>query len=81
MSTRISPIVPELETEEPSATHDKWFRTQVSASINDPAPNIPHDQVMAEMRALLKSKQITTTDHTEDHITTPPSPRTLPLTG
>ncbi|WP_122279304.1 type II toxin-antitoxin system RelB family antitoxin [Pseudomonas syringae group genomosp. 3] len=61
MNARISSIVSEFETEEPSATHDKWFHAQVHASINDPAPNIPHDQVMNEMRALLKSKQITAT--------------------
>ncbi|WP_116866827.1 antitoxin [Pseudomonas syringae] len=57
MSARISPIVSEFETEEQAASYDKWFRTQVQASINDPAPNISHDQVMAEMRALLESKQ------------------------
>ncbi|EGH13801.1 hypothetical protein PSCFBP3800_04317 [Pseudomonas syringae group genomosp. 3] len=56
MSARISPIVSEFETEEQAASYDKWFRAQVQASINDPAANIPHDQVMAEMRALLESK-------------------------
>ncbi|RMQ28222.1 hypothetical protein ALQ07_04476 [Pseudomonas syringae pv. actinidiae] len=29
----------------------------MQASISDPAPNIPHDQVMAEMREFLESKQ------------------------
>ncbi|EKG36715.1 type II toxin-antitoxin system RelB family antitoxin [Pseudomonas syringae] len=57
MSARISPIVSEFETEEQAASYDKWFRAQVQASINDPAPNISHDQVMAEMRAFLESKQ------------------------
>ncbi|MGN2411803.1 hypothetical protein SAMN05216596_10372 [Pseudomonas congelans] len=57
MSARISPIVSEFETEEQAASYDMWFRAQVQASINDPAPNVPHDQVMAEMRAFLESKQ------------------------
>ncbi|RMN47639.1 hypothetical protein ALQ59_01907 [Pseudomonas syringae pv. apii] len=57
MSARISPIVSEFETEEQAASYDKWFRAQVQASISDPAPNIPHDQVMAEMREFLESKQ------------------------
>ncbi|WP_440058309.1 type II toxin-antitoxin system RelB family antitoxin [Pseudomonas fragariae (ex Marin et al. 2024)] len=62
MSARISPIVSEFETEEQTTRYDKWFRTQVQASINDQAPNIPHDQVMAEMQALLKSKQLAAMD-------------------
>ncbi|RML89767.1 hypothetical protein APX70_05126 [Pseudomonas syringae pv. maculicola] len=54
MSARTSPIVSEFEQ---AASYDKWFRAQVQASISDPAPNIPHDQVMAEMREFLESKQ------------------------
>ncbi|POP71920.1 MULTISPECIES: hypothetical protein [Pseudomonas syringae group] len=57
MSARISPTLSEFETEEQAASKDKWFRALVQASINDPAPNIPHDQVMAEMRAVLELKQ------------------------
>ncbi|WP_024673819.1 hypothetical protein [Pseudomonas syringae] len=57
MSARISPIVSEFETEEQAASYDKWFRAQVQALIDDPVPNIPHDQVMAKMRAFLESKQ------------------------
>ncbi|ARD10817.1 MULTISPECIES: type II toxin-antitoxin system RelB family antitoxin [Pseudomonas] len=57
MSVRSSPIVSEFETEKQVTRYDKWFRTQVQASINDPTPNIPHDQVMAEMHVFLESKQ------------------------
>ncbi|WP_322615911.1 antitoxin [Pseudomonas sp. BIC9C] len=45
-----------FETDEHSASHDRWFRTKVQASLNRPSPNVPHDQVMADMRALLESK-------------------------
>jgi len=29
----------------------------VQAALDDPRPSIPHDQVMAEMRALIASKR------------------------
>ena len=57
MSIPLSPIVSEFETEEQAASYDRWFRAKVQASIDDPRPNIPHDQVMAEMRALIESKR------------------------
>ncbi|WP_095193488.1 antitoxin [Pseudomonas sp. Irchel 3A7] len=57
MSTELSPIVSEFETEEQAASYDRWFRAKVQASLDDPRPSIPHDQVMAEMRALLESKR------------------------
>ena len=59
MSIPLSPIVSEFETEEQAASYDRWFRAKVQASIDDPRPNIPHEQVMAEMRALIESKQKT----------------------
>lgn len=48
---------PEFETEEQAASYDRWFRAKVQASLDDPRPNIRHDQVMAEMRALIESKR------------------------
>lgn len=56
MSAERSHNVSEFETEEQAASYDRWFRAKVQASIDDPRPNIPHDQVMAEMRALIESK-------------------------
>ena len=57
MSIPLSPIVSEFETEEQAASYDRWFRAKVQASLDDPRPNIPHDRVMAEMRALIESKR------------------------
>jgi hypothetical protein len=57
MSVPLSPVVSEFETEEQAASYDRWFRAKVQASLDDPRPNIPHDQVMAEMRALIESKR------------------------
>ena len=34
-----------------------WFRAQVEASLADPRPGIPHDQVMAELRAIIEAKK------------------------
>ena len=53
MNTVLSPIVSEFETEEQAASHDLWFRAQVRASLDDPRPSIPHDEVMAEMDAII----------------------------
>ncbi|RMR74484.1 hypothetical protein ALP82_02033, partial [Pseudomonas savastanoi pv. fraxini] len=34
-------------------SYDRWFRLQVQASLDDPRPGVPHDQVMAEMAAII----------------------------
>ncbi|ATE60023.1 hypothetical protein [Thauera sinica] len=42
-----------------AAAYDAWFRAQVQASIDDPRPSIPHEEVMAEFaerRAALRKK-------------------------
>ncbi|WGK88922.1 antitoxin [Pseudomonas migulae] len=59
MSAELSPTVSGFETEEQAASYDLWFRAKVQASLDDPRPNIPHDQVMADMRALIESKRNT----------------------
>lgn len=53
---KLSPIVSEFETEEEAEAYDRWFRAKVEASLADPRPGIPHDEVMAEMRKLIAEK-------------------------
>ena len=53
MNTLLDPIVSEFETQEQADAYDVWFRAQVQASLDDPRPSIPHDQVMAEMDAII----------------------------
>lgn len=53
MSAQLSPIVSEFETDEQAASYDLWFRAKVQASLDDTSPNIPHDQVMAEVEAII----------------------------
>lgn len=36
-----------------AAAYDKWFRGQVKASMEDERPNVPHDQVMEQVQALI----------------------------
>lgn len=57
MNAVLSPIESEFATVEEAGAYDRWFRAKVQASIDDPRPNIPHDQVMAEMRALIETKR------------------------
>ncbi|WP_431703444.1 type II toxin-antitoxin system RelB family antitoxin [Pseudomonas sp. BR20] len=45
------------DTEEQADSYDRWFRAKVQAALDDPSPGIPHDEVMAEMRALIESKR------------------------
>jgi hypothetical protein len=48
-------VVSDLDPEEQAASYDRWFRAEVQASLDDPRPSIPHDQVMAEIYALMES--------------------------
>ncbi len=53
MSTVLSPVVSEFETEEQEASYTTWLKAKIQASLSDPRPNIPHDEVMAEMDAII----------------------------
>ncbi|TWD51840.1 antitoxin [Pseudomonas sp. SJZ131] len=47
----------ESDTGTQAASYNRWLSIKVQASLNDPRPNVPHDQVMTEMRALIESKR------------------------
>ncbi|HAU8194298.1 TPA: antitoxin [Escherichia coli] len=53
MSTVLSPIVSEFETIEQENSYNEWLRTKVAASLADPRPAIPHDEVMAKMEKII----------------------------
>ncbi|MGH8389922.1 MAG: type II toxin-antitoxin system RelB family antitoxin [Pseudomonas sp.] len=57
MNTPLSPMVSDFETQQQAASYDRWLRAKVQASLDDPRPSIPHDQVMAEMRVLLEAQR------------------------
>lgn len=50
---QLNPIVSEFDTQEQASSYDRWFRAKVQASLDDPRPTIPHDQVMAEMDTII----------------------------
>ena len=57
MSTKLSPIVSEFETQEQADSYDLWFRARVQASLDDPRPSIPHDEAMAMVEKMLDNKR------------------------
>ena len=54
---KLDPRVSEFETEEQAASYDRWFRAKVEAALKDDRPRIPHDQVMAEMGAIIQKAE------------------------
>lgn len=46
----------QADIEEQADSYDRWFRAKVQAALDDTSPGIPHDEVMAEMQALIESK-------------------------
>jgi hypothetical protein len=53
----LSPIESEFATTEEAEAYDRWFRAKVRASLDDPRPGIPHDEVMAEMDAIIAAAE------------------------
>jgi hypothetical protein len=48
-----SPIVSEFDTPEQEASYLEWLKRKVAASLADPRPAIPHDEVMAGAQAII----------------------------
>ena len=49
----LSPIESEFASTEEAEAHDVWFRAKVEKSLADPGPGIPHDEVMARVKAII----------------------------
>ncbi|WP_009910425.1 hypothetical protein [Burkholderia thailandensis] len=56
MSTPRDPFVSEFGAAEEAESYDRWFRAKIKKSLADPRPGIPHDQVMAEVDAIIDSQ-------------------------
>lgn len=52
--SKYSPIVSEFASAEEEAAYDAWFRKKVAESLADGKPTIPHDEVMAEVDAIIE---------------------------
>lgn len=48
-----SPIAPEFATAEEEASYLEWLKRKVAASLADPNPTVPHDEVMARVQAIV----------------------------
>lgn len=51
---KLSPIVSEFETEEDAQAYDAWFRAQVETALASTEPDVPHEQVVAEIDAIIE---------------------------
>lgn len=47
------PLVSEYDDAAHEARHTAWLQAKLAKSAADTSPNIPHDQVMAELKAIL----------------------------
>lgn len=57
MSTLFPPKVLVFESDEQKASYDQWFRRKVQAAIDDPRPGLAHEDVMAEMEAVISEAE------------------------
>jgi hypothetical protein len=46
-----------LASAEEAEAYDRWFRAKVQKALDDPRPGIRHEEVMAEMRAIIEAKR------------------------
>lgn len=53
MNAILSPLVSEFETQEQATSYAAWVKAKVMASLDDSRPGIAHDQLMAEMEAII----------------------------
>lgn len=47
------PLVSPFESVEQEARYTAWLNAKFEASVNDPRPNIAHDDAMAKIKLLL----------------------------
>ena len=52
--TAHSPLVAEFASAEEAAAYEEWLKAKVAASLADKRPPIAHDEVMAEMKAIIE---------------------------
>lgn len=50
---KLDPIVSEFATTEEAEAYDVWFRKKVQESLDNPGPGIPHEEVMARVKAII----------------------------
>ncbi|EQB33966.1 type II toxin-antitoxin system RelB family antitoxin [Sphingobium ummariense] len=51
--TKLTLIESEFATTEEAEAYDAWLRAKVEKAMASTGPDIPHDEVMAEMQAII----------------------------
>ncbi len=51
----LDPIVSEFASTEEEAAYDLWFRAKVQEALDNPGPDIPHEDVVAKIKSRLAS--------------------------
>ncbi|HEY9009869.1 MAG TPA: hypothetical protein VIN06_02520 [Devosia sp.] len=51
---KLDPIISEFATQEEADEYDAWFRKKVQESLDDPRPDVPHEEVMREMDEIIR---------------------------
>ena len=49
----LDPIESEFASTEEAEAYDVWFRAKVERALANPGPGIPHDEVMARVKAVI----------------------------
>ena len=57
MSILLLPTVAKMENEERTQGYERWFLERVQEAMDEPRPGIPHDDVMAEMDAVIAAAE------------------------
>ena len=52
---QLDPLISEFATQADADSYDLWFRAKVQEALDSKKPHIPHDKVMAEVRAMLEA--------------------------
>ncbi|MCW0182301.1 hypothetical protein [Zavarzinia sp.] len=52
-----SPMVSEFETDQQERDYTRWLKAKVAARLADSRAIIPHDDVMAEMEAIIATAE------------------------
>ncbi|WP_151974296.1 type II toxin-antitoxin system RelB family antitoxin [Erythrobacter sp. EC-HK427] len=55
--SKYSPLISEFSSAEEEAAYEAWLKQKVEASLADPRPSIPHDEVIAEIDTMLEAKK------------------------
>jgi hypothetical protein len=57
--TKLTPIESEFATTEEAEAYDAWFRATVEAAMASDEADIPHDEAMARMQAIIDRRKKT----------------------